>query len=151
MATLSYSNHNDILPFYLVTQILFNPVASKVFILGGFPGGSVVENPAANAGDTGSSPDPERSHMLWSNLARAPQLLSLCSRGRELLLSSRATTTEAHTPQSPCSAKREVMTMSSLGITTREQPLLSATTKKSTQQQRPMWSTHRPQPINKSF
>ena len=29
----------------------------------GFPGGSVVKNPPANAGDTGSIPDPERSHM----------------------------------------------------------------------------------------
>ena len=34
---------------------------------GGFPGGAVVKNPPANAGDTGSSPDPGRSHMLWSN------------------------------------------------------------------------------------
>ena len=29
----------------------------------GFPGGSAVKNPPANAGDTGSTPDPERSHM----------------------------------------------------------------------------------------
>ena len=27
------------------------------------PGGTVVKNPPANAGDTGSSPGPERSHM----------------------------------------------------------------------------------------
>ena len=33
----------------------------------GFPGGAVVENLPANAGDTGSSPGPGRSHMLWSN------------------------------------------------------------------------------------
>ena len=26
----------------------------------GFPGGAVVKNPSANAGDTGSSPGPER-------------------------------------------------------------------------------------------
>ena len=32
-----------------------------------FPGGTVVETPPANAGDTGSSPGPGRSHMLWSN------------------------------------------------------------------------------------
>ena len=32
-----------------------------------FPGGSVVKNPPANAGDTGSSPGPERSHMPQSN------------------------------------------------------------------------------------
>ena len=34
---------------------------------GGSPGGAVVENPPANAGDTGSSPGPGRSHMLRSN------------------------------------------------------------------------------------
>ena len=32
-----------------------------------FPGGAVVKNPPANAGDTGSSPGPGRSHMPWSN------------------------------------------------------------------------------------
>ena len=32
-----------------------------------FPGGAVVENPPANAGDTGSIPGPGRSHMPWSN------------------------------------------------------------------------------------
>ena len=35
--------------------------------LGGFPGGAVVENLPANAGDTGSSPGLGRSHMLQSN------------------------------------------------------------------------------------
>ena len=53
-----------------------------------FPGGAVVKNPPANAGDTGSRPSPGRSHMPWSSKACAPQLLSL-----------RATTTEAHTPR----------------------------------------------------
>ena len=33
----------------------------------GFPGGAVVKNPPANAGDTGLSPGPGRSHMLQSN------------------------------------------------------------------------------------
>ena len=33
----------------------------------GFPGGTVVKNPPANAGDTGSSPGPGRSHMPQSN------------------------------------------------------------------------------------
>ena len=32
-----------------------------------FPGGVVVKNPPANAGDTGSSPGRGRSHMLRSN------------------------------------------------------------------------------------
>ena len=49
----------------------------------GFPGGAVVKNPPANAGDMGSSPGPRRSHMPWSNEARVPQLLSLRSTARE--------------------------------------------------------------------
>ena len=32
-----------------------------------FPGGAVVKNPPANAGDMGSSPGPGRSHMPRSN------------------------------------------------------------------------------------
>ena len=32
-----------------------------------FPGGTVVKNPPANAGDTGSSPALGRSHMPQSN------------------------------------------------------------------------------------
>ena len=43
----------------------------------GFPGGAVVENLPAKAGDTGSSPGLGRSHMPQSNWAREPQLLSL--------------------------------------------------------------------------
>ena len=63
---------------------------------GDFPGGTVVKNPPANAGDTGSIPGPRRSHMLWSNKARVPQLLSLCSRACEpQLLSLHATSAEA--------------------------------------------------------
>ena len=33
----------------------------------GFPGGSVVKNPPANAGDTGSIPDPGKFYTLWNN------------------------------------------------------------------------------------
>ena len=33
----------------------------------GFPGGAVVKNPSADAGDMGSSPGPGRSHMTRSN------------------------------------------------------------------------------------
>ena len=40
----------------------------------GFPGGSVVKNPPANTGDTGSTLGPGRSHLLWSNYAHAPLL-----------------------------------------------------------------------------
>ena len=57
----------------------------------GFPGGAVVKNPPANAGDTGSSPGRGRSHMPQSNEARVPQLLSLCSIAHKpQLLSPRA-------------------------------------------------------------
>ena len=62
---------------------------------GDFPGGTVVKNPPANAGDTGSSPGPGRFHMPQSNWAREPQLLSLRCRARKpQLLSLRAATTE---------------------------------------------------------
>ena len=40
---------------------------SKKWHLSGFPGGAVVENLPANAGDTGSSPGLGRSHMPQSN------------------------------------------------------------------------------------
>ena len=54
----------------------------------GFPGGAVVENLPANAGDTGSSPGLGRSHMPRSSWDCEPQLLSLhiwslCSATRE--------------------------------------------------------------------
>ena len=39
----------------------------KKKLLQGFPGGAVVKNPPANAGHTGSSPGPGRSHMPQSN------------------------------------------------------------------------------------
>ena len=35
--------------------------------ISGFPGGSVVENPPATAGDMGSSPGPGRSYMPRSS------------------------------------------------------------------------------------
>ena len=74
-------------------------------ILLGFPGGAVVENLPANAGDMGSSPGLGRSHMPRSNWAREPQLLSLhvwslCSatRGRD---SERPAYREKSDPRSP--------------------------------------------------
>ena len=45
----------------------------------GFPGGSVMKNLPATAGDTGSIPDPGRSHASWINKVHASQLLSLRS------------------------------------------------------------------------
>ena len=46
-------------------QKLFGGI--KLKCPGGFPGGTVVEGPPPNAGDTGSSPGLGRSHMPWSN------------------------------------------------------------------------------------
>ena len=48
--------------------------------LGSFPGGPVVKNLPASAGDTGSIPGPRRSHGPWGDEANVPQLLSPCSR-----------------------------------------------------------------------
>ena len=58
-----------------------------------FPGGVVVKNLPANAGDTGSIPGLGRSHMPWSNAAHMPQLLSLHSRAHEPQLLRPLTTT----------------------------------------------------------
>ena len=44
-----------------------HPRLSKTRKRRDFPGGTVVKNLPANAGDTGSSPGPGRSHMPWSN------------------------------------------------------------------------------------
>ena len=71
----------------------------------------------ANAGGTGSIPDPGRSHVHQSSKAHELQLLSLSS-------SLGATT-------------RETAAMRSLGPTTGEQRLLSAMRKRPVQQQRP--------------
>ena len=65
----------------------------------GFPGGSVVKNPPANAEDKGLIPDLGWSHMPGNNEASGPQLLSLCCTAWEpQLLSPRAVTSEACVP-----------------------------------------------------
>ena len=72
----------------------------------GFPGGAVVENLPANAGNTGSSPGLGRSHMPRSNQAREPQLLSLhvwslCSATREAAIVRGPRTTTKSGPHLP--------------------------------------------------
>ena len=72
----------------------------------GFPGGAVVENLPANAGDTGSSPGLGRSHMPRSNWAREPQLPSLrvwspCSATREAAIVRGPRTAMKSGPGSP--------------------------------------------------
>ena len=57
----------------------------------GFPGGAVVENLPANAGDTGSSPGLGRSRMPRSSCTLEPQLpslrvWSLCSATRKAVI-----------------------------------------------------------------
>ena len=71
-----------------------------------FPGGAVVENLPANAGDTGSSPGLGRSHVPRSNWAREPQLLSLrvwtlCSTTREATIVRGPRTTMKSGPRLP--------------------------------------------------
>ena len=42
-------------------------VFQEGLIIRGFPGGLVVKNLPANAGDTGLIPGPRRSHVPWSS------------------------------------------------------------------------------------
>ena len=49
-------------PCSMVYKLHLNKIV-KEKNFGGFPGGAVVGNPPANAGDTGSIPGPGRSHM----------------------------------------------------------------------------------------
>ena len=51
----------------LVTRIYTEFLQINKKMIGDFPGGAVVKNPPANAGDTGSIPGPGRSHMPRSN------------------------------------------------------------------------------------
>ena len=52
--------------FFFTSFWIFQILSNKYIVLG-FPGGAVVENLPANAGDTGSSPGLGRSHMPRSN------------------------------------------------------------------------------------
>ena len=77
-----------------------NDVFLNLFGFLGFPGGAVVENLPANAGDTGSSPGLGRSHMPRGNWAREPQLLSL------RVWSLCSTTRQAATERGPCATMK---------------------------------------------
>ena len=81
-------------------QLLKNSSVSKFKSNQSFPGGSVVKNLQANAGDLGSIPSLGRSHMPRSKETHAPQLLNRCSRDQESqLLNSHAAATEACRPR----------------------------------------------------
>ena len=94
----------------------------------------MVNNPPANAGDTGSIPGLRRSHMLQSKEILAPQVLSMCSGAQG------AETTEppCHNNWSPRThAKtREATTMRSPRTTTEEEPLLTTNREKPRKQPR---------------
>jgi len=63
-----------------------------------FPGGLVVEDPPANAGNVGWIPGPGRFHMPRSNEAHTPQLLNPHSRAyAPQLLSPHAADIESRT------------------------------------------------------
>ena len=60
----------------MVIYLIVSPYFILPMIIGGenskstsrnFPGGAVVKNPPANAGNTGSSPGPGGSHIRRSN------------------------------------------------------------------------------------
>ena len=97
----------------------------KSHLSGDFSGGKVVKNQPANAGDMGLSPGPGRSHMPQSNLARAPQLLSLRYTAREpQLLSPHATTTEARTPKAHAPQHKKPLQWEALTLKQRAAPAL---------------------------
>ena len=62
----SYTHtHSLSLSLCMITVLYSEPQSKKGML--GFPGGTVVENLPANAGDMGSSPGLGRSHMLQSD------------------------------------------------------------------------------------
>ena len=82
----TYTSYLSILSL-MDTQVVSNSPTSLTALqqteVQGFPGGSVVKNLPANARDLGSIPDPGGCYRSQSSWARAPQLLSLCSRAQE--------------------------------------------------------------------
>ena len=77
----------------------------------------------ANAGNTGSIRGLQRSHMPSSDKAHLPELLSLCSRARELQpLSPCAKTTGYHTRRSLCATEGEASPTRSPHATARRSP-----------------------------
>ena len=79
----------------------------------GFPGGSVVKNQSFSAGNTGSIPDPGRSHTR-----RVAKPLS----HNYWVCALEARSHNHWSPAQPCSKIREATTMRSLRSATREKP-----------------------------
>ena len=114
--------------YFLLTCWVF---LINLFILG-FPGGAVVENLPANAGDTGSSPGLGRSHMPRRNWSCEPQLLSL-------------------RVWSLCSATREAATVRGLRTAMKSGPRSPQLEKARAQQRRPNTAKNKINKINKNF
>lgn len=75
-------------------QVFLQITQHKKRANGGFPGGPVVKNPAANGGDRGSIPDPGRFHTPGGT---EPMCLNYCSHpsSRGSIARSRSTATRA--------------------------------------------------------
>ena len=84
----------------IIAVLKWKPLTTIKYTKLGFPGGTVVESPPAEAGDTGSCPGPGRSHMPLSGWARESWPLSLRVRGLC------AATGEATTVTGPRTAKK---------------------------------------------
>ena len=99
---------SNILWVKIFTAVLF--IVAKLVMPRDFPGGPVVKNLPANAGDRGSIPGQGRSHVLWSNWDHAPWLLNphavtsestCCNHWSPCAYSACSTTREATTVRSP--------------------------------------------------
>ena len=91
---------------YYLKRLFCSPEDCLKSLFLGFPGGAVVENLPANAGDTGSSLGLGRSHMpqsIWAREPRLPSLRvwSLCSATREATIVRGPRTTMKSGPRLP--------------------------------------------------
>ena len=98
-------------------------------ITGDFSGGAVGKNLPAKGGNMGSVPHLGRFHMIWSNHACVPQLLSPNSRVRELQLLK-------PTRLKPLPCNQKATTMRSLSIAVKSSPHSPPLEKDHTKQRR---------------
>ena len=108
-------------PFSLAPANGSNRNWGKLTAVVGFPGGPVIKNLPANAGDTGSIPSPGRPHMLQRNWAHVAQLLNSCSRAWDPQLLK---------PECLCSATSKATAVRSPPAATRGLPPLATTREK---------------------
>ena len=108
----------------------------KKFKNRGFPGGLVVKNPPANAGDRGSIRGLEWFHMPWNNEARALQLLNLALETEKCNHWARVPQLLSPHALEPMLRNKRSTAVRSLHTTTREQPPLAVTRERPMRQQR---------------